>query len=113
MSKLTESGIEDLAIKLFERLGYSHIYAPDIAPDGDHPERNRYDEVLLTGRLEKALRRINPGMTDAVLQAALKEIERIILLNYSATTKPSIACLPEASKSAASTKAMSAAISCG
>jgi len=77
MSKLTESAIEDLAIKLFEQLGYSPIHAPDIAPDGDHPERSRYDEVLLTGRLEKALQRINPGMTATVLQAALKEVERI------------------------------------
>ncbi len=77
MSKLTESAIEELAIQYFERLGYSHIHAPDIAPDGDHPERCRYDEVLLTGRLEKALKRINPGMTDAVLQIALKEVERI------------------------------------
>ena len=55
MTKLTESAIEELAIKLFTQLGYSPIYAPDIAPDGDHPERARYDEVLLTSRLEKAL----------------------------------------------------------
>jgi type I restriction enzyme R subunit len=77
MTKLNESAIEALAIKLFEQLGYSAIHAPDISPDGDHPERTRYDEVLLTGRLEKALQRINPGMTATVLQAALKEIERI------------------------------------
>lgn len=77
MSKLTESAIEALAIKLLEQLGYSHIHAPDMAPDGDHPERSRYDEVLLTGRLEKALQRINPGMTDAILQTALKEAGRI------------------------------------
>ncbi len=77
MTKLNESAIEALAIKLFEQLGYSAIHAPDISPDGDHPERTRYDEVLLTGRLEKALQRINPGMTSTVLQAALKEIERI------------------------------------
>ncbi|SEF46667.1 type I restriction endonuclease subunit R [Nitrosomonas ureae] len=77
MTKLTESAIEDLAIKLFEHLGYSHIHAPDISPDGDHPERTRYDEVLLNGRLEKALQRINPGMTATVLQTALKEVERI------------------------------------
>lgn len=48
--KLTESAIEDFAIKLFERLGYSYIYAPDIAPDGGNPERSHYDKVLLTGR---------------------------------------------------------------
>ena len=77
MSKLTESAIETLAIQLFEQLGYSAIHAPDISPDGDHPERTRYDEVLLTGRLKSALNRINPGMTDAVLHAALKEVERI------------------------------------
>ena len=28
MSKMTESAIEEVAIKLFERLGYSAIYAP-------------------------------------------------------------------------------------
>ncbi len=77
MTKLTESAIEELAIKLFTQLGYSPIYAPDIAPDGDHPERAHYDEVLLIGRLEKALQRINPGMTVTVLQTALKEVERI------------------------------------
>jgi hypothetical protein len=27
MSKLTESAIEELAIKLFEQLGYSYVYA--------------------------------------------------------------------------------------
>lgn len=77
MSRLTESAIEDFAIKLFERLGYSYIHAPDIAPDGEKPERSRYDEVLLTGRLEQALKRINPKLPPAMLQAALKEAQRI------------------------------------
>lgn len=77
MSRLTESAIEDFAIKLFERLGYDTIYAPDIAPDGDKPERSRYDEVLLAGRLEAALRRINPRLSPALQQAALKEVQRI------------------------------------
>ncbi|NDU79979.1 MAG: hypothetical protein G3I11_01335 [Ferrovum sp.] len=43
MSRLSESAIEDFAIKLFERLGYSYVYAPDIAPDGEQPERSHYD----------------------------------------------------------------------
>jgi type I restriction enzyme R subunit len=77
LSRLTESAIEDLAIKLFERLGYDYIHAPDIAPDGDRPERSRYDEVLLVGRLESALKRINPRLSPALLQAALKEVQRI------------------------------------
>ena len=32
VSKLTESIIEDLAIKLFERLGHDDIHAPDRDP---------------------------------------------------------------------------------
>ena len=76
MTKLTESAIEDFAIKLFERLGYTYIHAPDIAPDGDTPERSRYDEIFLTSRLEQALRRINPGIAPDILQTALKEVQR-------------------------------------
>jgi len=75
--KLTESAIEEFAIKLFERQGYTYLYGPDIAPDGTSPERSHYDEVLLTGRLEAALRRINPRHSPTVLQAALKEVQRI------------------------------------
>lgn len=77
MSRLTESAIEDFAIKLFERLGYSYVYAPDIAPDGEYPERGHYGEVLLAGRLEQALKRINPKLSPAMLQDALKEAQRI------------------------------------
>ena len=77
MSRLTESAIEDFAIKLFERLGYDYIHAPDIAPDSNNPERSRYDEVLLTNRLQNALRRINPTLPADVLQEALKAVTRI------------------------------------
>ncbi|MDP1557636.1 MAG: hypothetical protein Q8K59_12475 [Nitrosomonas sp.] len=40
MSRLTESAIEDFAIKLFERLSYSYVYAPDITLDDKNLERN-------------------------------------------------------------------------
>ncbi len=77
MDKLTESAIEDFAIKLFERLGYDYVYAPDIAHDGEKPERSHYGEVFLAGRMEQAIRRINPRLSPAVLQTALKEVQRI------------------------------------
>ena len=77
MSRLTESAIEDFAIKLFERLGYTYIHAPDIAPDSDNPERSSYDEIFLTSRLEQALRRINSSIAPDILQVALKEVQRI------------------------------------
>jgi type I restriction enzyme, R subunit len=77
MPNITENAIEVFAIKLFEKLGYSHVYAPDIAPDGEHPERSRYDEVLLTQCLSTAVRRINPSIPLATQQAAIKEVARI------------------------------------
>jgi hypothetical protein len=39
LATLTESAIETFANRLFERLGYQAIHAPDSAPDCDHPER--------------------------------------------------------------------------
>lgn len=75
--KLTENAIEAFAIKLFERLGYSYVYAPEITPDGERPERSRYDEVLLPERLRTAVRRINPSVPLAAQLEAVKEVERI------------------------------------
>ncbi|RZB31828.1 MAG: hypothetical protein SRB1_01447 [Desulfobacteraceae bacterium Eth-SRB1] len=39
MTKITESTIEKLAIKLLAKQGYQYIYAPFIAPDNDTPTR--------------------------------------------------------------------------
>ena len=58
-NKITESEIEKFAIELLEKQGYKYVYAPDIAPDSDTPERNRFEDVLLLERLQKAVDRIN------------------------------------------------------
>ena len=75
--QLTESAVEAFAIKLLQHQGYTYLYAPDIAPDGENPERARYDEVLLTQRLASAVKRINPTLSDAVLQDAVRQVERV------------------------------------
>ena len=77
MSKLTESAIEELTINLLEGQGYKYIYAPNIAPDGEKPERRDYGEVLLIARLEEAVRRINSKLPPAALQTAIKDVQRI------------------------------------
>lgn len=76
MVKLTESAIEDFAIEQLEVLGFKHVYGPSIAPDSDSPERKRWDQVILAGRLEAALRRINPDLPASVMDTALKAVER-------------------------------------
>lgn len=77
MTKLTESAIEELAIDLLQQQGFSYLYGPNIAPDSDYPERQHYDEMLLLQRLEKAVKRLNPHVAPDILQAALKELQRV------------------------------------
>jgi len=77
MTPITENSIEEFAIELLEKLGYESVYGPDIAPDGETPERESYEQVLLIDRLRKALKRINRNMPADVLEDAIKEIRRI------------------------------------
>jgi len=76
-NKITESEIEQFAIKLLEKQGYQYVYAPNIAPDSDTPERNRFEDVLLLERLRKAVGRINPGIPADVRGDAIKQIQRL------------------------------------
>jgi len=75
--KLTESAIEDFAIKLFQGLGYDYLYGPDIAPETDRPERDKWDSVLLSKRLAAAIKRLNPTLPDSALQDAQRQVERV------------------------------------
>lgn len=77
MTRITENSIEEFAIKLLENLGYDYVYAPDIAPDTPKSERASYEEVLLLGRLEEAIRRINPSIPYDTQIEAIKEVQRI------------------------------------
>ena len=77
MTKITENTIEEFTIDLLGRLGYQYLYGPDVAPDGIHPERNSYEDVILSDRLEKAVRAINPTIPLSAQEEALKEIRRI------------------------------------
>lgn len=75
--KITESDIELLAIGHLEKLGYHYLYGPNIASDGESPERENYAQVLLTGRLQAAIERINPHIPAPVQEQALKEVLRV------------------------------------
>ena len=85
--KLTESAIEAFAIKLFERLGYTFVHGPDMAPGGGKPERDSYAEVLLQGRLAQAAWRINPRLPREVVALALKDVLRVYSPDLLATNE--------------------------
>lgn len=77
MTRITENIIQSFAIELLDKLGYAYIYAPDIAPDSENPERNSYEEVLLVNRLQNAVKRINHSIPADAQVEAIKEIQRI------------------------------------
>ncbi len=77
MTKLTENDIELWAIEELQSLGWEYLHGAIIAPDGDHPERNSFGDVVLRGRLQSAIDRHNPDIPLEARQEAMKNIERI------------------------------------
>lgn len=69
-----ESHLEEATLEWFEELGYEIVFAPDIAPDGEYPEREDYSDIILNERLKEALKRINPKMPDGALEDAFRQI---------------------------------------
>ncbi|RLB95540.1 MAG: DEAD/DEAH box helicase [Deltaproteobacteria bacterium] len=79
MTKITEDAIEQTTLEWLENLGYEIVYGPDIAFDGQAPERDataNYTDVVLIGRLRSALERINPALPVDAIDEAVRKITR-------------------------------------
>lgn len=76
MSEITESVVEEVALSLYERLGYSNLYGPDIAPGEPSAERNSYNETILGRRFKECLIRLNPNIPSDALEEASRKITR-------------------------------------
>jgi type I restriction enzyme R subunit len=72
--KVAESDVEELAILYFTQLGYEAIHGPDIAPEEPAAERASFGDVVLRGRLEEALYRLNPDEPEAARRDALRQV---------------------------------------
>lgn len=77
MTRLLESDIEQMAINLLQAKQWNYLYGPDIAPDGDTPMRTSLEEVVLKEVLAKAVKRLNPTLTEDVRDEAIKTVLRI------------------------------------
>jgi type I restriction enzyme R subunit len=76
MEKMTEYTIETFALRLLERLGYAHLYGPDIAPDGRTPLRASFESPLLESSLQAAVDRLNPSIPADSRQEAVRQVMR-------------------------------------
>lgn len=73
MSVVTESDIEQIVLDLFgQALDYDAVLSgPELAPDGSAPERQDYGDVVLRGRLKRAIDRLNPDVPPDLRAEAL------------------------------------------
>jgi type I restriction enzyme R subunit len=71
---VAESDVEELALLHFAQLGYECLHGPEIAPEEPATERASYGDVVLRGRLEEALRRLNPDVPPAAVTEALRRV---------------------------------------
>ena len=63
----TEDSYEKSVIELFQKMGYEHVYGPDIERDYTSP---LYEEVL-----KAQMKRLNPFSSDEVLDSAFKKLK--------------------------------------
>lgn len=75
MNSITENEIEQIVIGYLQALGYTYLPGPDISPDGEHPER-QYSDVVLVTRLRDAIDKLNPSIPYDAKEDALKKALR-------------------------------------
>ncbi len=71
---VAESDVEDLALQHFANLGYAVAHGPNVAPGESGAEREQYEDVVLRGRLDAALRELNPGVPAAAIDEVLRQV---------------------------------------
>ncbi len=71
---MTEDQLEQETLGWLAEVGYTHLYGPDIAPDGDSPERANYLQVVLENRLNSAVDRNNPHIPAAARADAVRQV---------------------------------------
>ena len=78
---ITEDDLEQLCIVWMQELGYTYLHGDTIAPSSPTPERKKYAETILKGRLESALRKFNPSLPDTSILEAVRYVA-----NYASTS---------------------------
>ena len=74
-NSITENEIEEIALSYLQGLGYTYQLGTIISPDGEHPER-QYNEVVLVTRLRDAIDKLNPNISQDAKEEALKKVLR-------------------------------------
>lgn len=66
MPTYSEDAYEKSVIELFENMGYTHLYGPDIERD--------FNDYLIESKLVEAMEKINPGLPNDAIKEALYKL---------------------------------------
>lgn len=80
-NSITENDIEEIALSYLHGLGYEYLPGTEISPDGEHPER-QYTDVVLVTRLRDAIDKLNPDLSQETKEDALKKVLRTESPNF-------------------------------
>ncbi len=79
--KFTESDLENATLEWLEELGFSIAFGPDLAPDGEHPEREAFRDIVLVDRLRSAVAQFNPTIPHVAQEEAIKKVINVAYSN--------------------------------
>jgi len=77
MKPITEDKIETFAIETLQSLGWQHIHSLAIAPGAEQAERESFEQIILIGRLRKAVSILNPDIPTDAQEQAIQKVLRI------------------------------------
>ncbi|NLF01859.1 MAG: DEAD/DEAH box helicase, partial [Anaerolineales bacterium] len=74
---IREDDVEKVALEWFRDLGWATCTGPSLGPEGYLPERADLGQVVLVGRLERAIARLNPAAPLGAREEALRALLRV------------------------------------
>jgi type I restriction enzyme R subunit len=73
---INEDTVEQAALEWLSDFGFQVEHGSTIAPDGDAPERESFQDVVLVDRLRAAIARLNPNLPEEAREDALRKVLR-------------------------------------
>jgi type I restriction enzyme R subunit len=77
MKPITEDKIETFAIETLRSNGWEYIHGLAIAPGAEQAERESFEQIVLVGRLRKAVSILNPFIPPDAREQAIQKVLRI------------------------------------
>lgn len=76
MPLINEDLLEQNCMQYFKQIGYDTLFGPDILPDSDNHLRKDIKEVFLPENLKSALIKLNPSVSQEVIEDAYRAITK-------------------------------------